>query len=319
MEMHAEDEFSVAFDYASGVTAERFQNPLWLVTEFFFGARLRHSVAVVKSYGARIVASALRDRNELARSRAPGEEEHGRKVVEGSLIQSFLDVLGDEKMVADAALNYLSAGRDTTAQALTWTFYLLMKHPKVVASIREEISDRLSCTEDADCPVPRLMSRFCDVGTLPYTHAVFNESLRLYPPIPFEIKQAVRATTLPDGAFLPKDSVVVWCPWAMNRSHLTWGPNADDFCPERWLADGKVMNRSAAEFPVFNGGPRTCLGKKMAESVSVQVIATMLWRFDFEAAEGGERVSKSSLTLPMKNGLPCRVALRPEAVADVES
>lgn len=153
---------------------------------------------------------------------------------------------------------------------------------------------------------------------MPYTTAVFYESLRLYPPIPFEIKQCVSATTLPDGTFLPADAVVVWCPWAMGRSRTTWGADAEAFRPERWLSDDDnssgsnerhVVARSAATFPVFNGGPRTCLGKRMAEAVAVQTMAALAWRFDFRAADeaGRERVSRSSLTLPMEGGLPCIV------------
>lgn len=171
---------------------------------------------------------------------------------------------------------------------------------------------------------------------MPYTIAAFNESLRLYPPIPFEIRQAQCPTTLPDGTFLPKDSVVVWCLWATNRSRLTWGNDADLFRPERWLVPAgrgeegrgeeeeeeerreegnkgsvRLVQRSASEFPVFNGGPRACVGRKMAELMAVQVIASVVWAFEFVPAyEGRERSSKSSLTLPMDGGLPVLVKIR---------
>jgi len=147
---------------------------------------------------------------------------------------------------------------------------------------------------------------------MPYTMAVFYESLRIFPPIPFEIRQCTgQAVTLPDGTFLPKDSVLVWCLWAMHRSKLTWGDDADEFKPERFLqSDGKLIQKSASEFPVFYGGQRTCLGKKMAEGIAVQVIPCMAWEFDFEAVGAGERRSKSSLTLPMEGGLPVFVGGR---------
>ncbi len=146
--------------------------------------------------------------------------------------------------------------------------------------------------------------------TMPYTMAVFYEALRFYPPIPFEIRQCVQAMCLPDGTFLPKSSIVVWCTWAMNRSKITWGADADSFRPERWLADGKLVSKSSSEYPVFNGGSRNCLGKKMAELVAVQVMATMAWTFEFAPVDGAERISKSSLTLPMDGGLPCYVTRR---------
>ncbi len=163
--------------------------------------------------------------------------------------------------------------------------------------------------------------------------AVFNESLRLYPPVPFEIKQCEIAATLPDGTFLPRGSVVVSCTWAMNRSKIMWGRDADCFRPERWLDEEvvgnfedhhginslkqkrwKVIPKTAFEFPVFHGGPRSCLGRKMAELLGVYVIASLVWEFDFEEEKGVgygyERVSKNSLTLPMEGGLPCYVAKR---------
>ncbi|KAK3316446.1 cytochrome P450 [Apodospora peruviana] len=321
MEMQADDEFAQSFDYASGGTAERFQNPLWQVTELIFGAKLRRSISIVKEFGRRIVASAVKDREQLQKQDLASEnsaDSNKLDQISGSLIQSLLDAIPDERMVADAALTYLSAGRDTTGQALTWTFYTLMRHPEVTAKIRAEV-EQVFAANGLSLPItseekeknsfdPTLFT----ASSMPYAMAVFYESLRLFPPIPFEIRQCTEAVTLPDGTFLPKDSVLVWCLWAMHRSKLTWGDDADDFKPERFLdADEggrkKVVNRGASEFPVFYGGPRTCLGKKMAEAIAVQVIPTMSWLFDFVPEDGDmqkERRSKTSLTMPMEGGLP---------------
>ena len=150
---------------------------------------------------------------------------------------------------------------------------------------------------------------------LPYTTAVFYEALRLFPPVPFEIKQCQLNVTLPDGTFLPSGSIVVWCIWAMNRSVDIWGetsPNLDTFHPERWLKQGRFVSKSAFEFPVFNGGPRSCLGKKMAEHMAAYVMVNIVRQFDLEEVISGkqperERRSQNSLTLPMQDGLPCRV------------
>ncbi|KAF4781289.1 cytochrome P450 [Colletotrichum scovillei] len=313
MEMHAEDTFGLAFDYASGATAERFQNPMWFLTEIFAGARLRKSISVVKSFGQSIVSSAMTDRKASLKPAPVVSQDLGSDRLDGisgSLVQSLLDSIGDEQLVADAGLNYLSAGKDTTAQALTWTFYLLMQHPEVVAKIREEV-DGIKKQSEEDT-LEKAIAEQGNPNTMPYVFSVFYEALRIFPPIPFEIKQAVQATTLPDGTFLPQNSVVVWCTWAMNRSRTTWGSDADQFRPERWLVGGKVINKSTSEFPVFNGGPRTCLGKKMAEIIAVQVIATVAGLFDCVRVDDSTRVSKSSLTLPMKDGLPCFVHRRPD-------
>ncbi|OAA68064.1 cytochrome p450 monooxygenase [Niveomyces insectorum RCEF 264] len=367
MEMHADDAFTVAFDLASGATTERFQNPLWFVTEPLLGAAdLRRALAVVKAFGRRIVASAVADRQAQHGGGADIVQETGartgthdagtRKVdeISGSLIQSLLDAISDHDVVADAALNYLSAGRDTVAQGLTWTLYLLMQHPRVVDLIRAEVEhllgpDALSAGEHADADADtdaaadddrlRALARLTPAA-LPYTLSTFYEGLRLYPPIPFEIKQVDAALlTLPDGTELPRGTLVIWCSWALNRSRHTWGADAETFRPERWLDTSttttstsstttttttssttttpsttippRVVSRSPAEFPVFHGGPRTCLGKKMAEAVAVQTIAAVVAGFDLAlAAPGAERVTKTSLTLPMEGGLPCYVRPR---------
>ena len=313
MEMHADDDFTLAFEHASGATAERFQNPLWRFTEMFTGAKLRTSLKTVKSFGQTIVGNAVSQR-KLSAEDIPKEDKVDE--VSGSLINSLLDAIEDEKLVADAALNYLSAGRDTVAQALTWTFYLLIKHPTVLSRLRQSVIDSNPGFQQEN-PSEASMRAHLTPDNLapakfPYILAIFNESLRLYPPVPFEIKQVQRDCTLPDDTFLPASSVVVWCPWAMNRSAATWGPDAEEFRPERWLSeDGtKILIKSAAVFPVFNGGARLCLGKKMAESMAVLVIATWAMLFDFEKAFEGNRTTGSSLTLPMEGGLPVYVKMR---------
>lgn len=111
MEMHADDDFTLAFDYASGATAERVQNPLWPITEVLFGAKMRKSIAIVKAFGKRIVDSAVEDRQDGDKSVTSATPSNGKlDEISGSLIQSLLDSIGDKQMVADAALNYLSAG-----------------------------------------------------------------------------------------------------------------------------------------------------------------------------------------------------------------
>lgn len=305
MEMHADDDFTVAFDYASGVTAERFQNPLWFITEVFTGSRFRRALKTVSSFGEKIVQSAVKDQRLENETISNKLDE-----VSGTLIQSFLRNIGDKKVVAEAALNYLSAGRDTVAQALTWTMMLLMQNRFATDKVRHEAQE---LSQDTSNPVGegQLNSTSFTHISLPYTMAVFYESLRIYPPIPFEIKQCEKATILPDGTFLPAKSILLWCTWAMNRSRILWGEDSGSFKPERWLAaDGKLVTKSTWEFPVFNGGSRTCLGKRMAEVMAAQVITTMVSLFDFMPAYDTPRVSKSSLTLPMQGGLPCYVKAR---------
>jgi cytochrome P450 len=183
-----------------------------------------------------------------------------------------------------------------------------MRNTSKLELIRQEISTVLKSVPNHD--LSKLDTAVFRPASMPYVMAVFYEALRLYPPVPFELKQCEQATTLPDGTFLPKHAILIWCTWAMNRSRLIWGEDADIFRPERWLDNGDLVSRTAYEYPVFNGGPRTCLGKKMAELVAVQVIATLALSFDFKAIDDRERISKNSLTLPMEGGLPCHMNLR---------
>ena len=107
MDMHADDSFSVSFEYASGKTGERFQNPLWQITELFFGKELRSSIVQVKKFGSSIVSTAVEHRKD---KKAASSASEPINAVSGSLINSLLDSIDDEQIVADAALNYLSAG-----------------------------------------------------------------------------------------------------------------------------------------------------------------------------------------------------------------
>ena len=335
MDMPGSLPFSKAFDFASGVTAQRFQNPFYKFKEFFVGAPLRRAVLEVKTCGRKIVSAAVEKRGDEESLKGSSTAD-SVDPLKNNLINSLLDHIEDQQVVADAAMNYLSAGRDTTAQSLTWTLYLLMRYPAAQQTVLEELR---AAFPNATRHLP-LSFDSVRPSSLPYTMAVFNESLRLYPPVPIEIKECIAESTFPDGTSLPKSSVVMWVPWAMGRSHEIWGKDADDFRPERWLlsddksieqkhevsidAKGRqkpaqLTSKNAFEFPVFNGGPRSCLGKRLAELLAVYVVATLVWNYDFEeiideklggSGVGNARLSQDSLTLPMEGGLPCTVRLR---------
>lgn len=109
MDMPASLPFSKAFDFASGATGERFQNPFWRIKEFLLGAPFRKAIYEVKRFGENIVAAAVQKRE----SRLKASQETKAKVVDplqNNLIDSLLDHIKDHHIVADAAMNYLSAG-----------------------------------------------------------------------------------------------------------------------------------------------------------------------------------------------------------------
>lgn len=109
MDMQASSTFSEAFDFASGAIGERFQNPFWRLTDLFFGSRLRHAVTEVKRFGRSIVVVAEQKRSGQI---AQGDKESSTysNSISGSLIHFLMDGIHDREIVADAALNYLSAG-----------------------------------------------------------------------------------------------------------------------------------------------------------------------------------------------------------------
>ncbi|KAL8659778.1 MAG: hypothetical protein Q9202_006953 [Teloschistes flavicans] len=315
MDMPASLPFSKAFDFASGAIGDRFQNPFWRIREYIFGSRLRRAVFEVKRFGLNIVSSTIEKRTK---DRTLTEKSLDKvNLLQNNLINSLLDHISDHQVVADAAMNYLSAGRDTTAQSLTWTFYLLLRHPRHQIKLLKELAVAFS-PGSASQNLEDVTYDNVQPASLPYTHSVFAETLRLYPPVPFELKECTIPTTFPDGTCLPQGSVVIWVPWALGRSRDIWGEESEYFKPERWLdSTGAIsLQKSAYEFPVFNAGPRSCLGKKLAELLAVAVLARLMWRYEFsEVLEkssggsglGGERKSQNSLTLPMEGGLPVRV------------
>ncbi|KAL9001460.1 MAG: hypothetical protein Q9169_000035 [Polycauliona sp. 2 TL-2023] len=322
MDIPASLPFSKAFDLASGAIGDRFQNPFWRIKEFILGAPLRRAFLEVKLFGNNIVSSTVEKRASSNITKTSSVK--AVDPLQDNLINSLLDHIPDHQVVADAAMNYLSAGRDTTAQSLTWTLYLLLRHPCHQESLLAEVA-RTFPSASLSSSLPGVTYDTVQPSALPYTHSIFTETLRLYPPVPFELKECTAPTTFPDGTWLPEGSAVIWVPWAMGRSHQIWGDDSEQFKPERWLGPSGsiVLQKSAFEFPVFNAGPRSCLGKKLAELLAVAVLARLMWRYDFnEVMEekwggcgvGRERKSQNSLTLPMEGGLPVRVKLRTEVI-----
>jgi len=127
-------------------------------------------------------------------------------------------------------------GRDTTAQNILWTVYELLRHPNALQRMRDEVTSALlGATEEAY--FEHLNSANTSAKSLPFTHAVVLESLRLHPPIPVEIRQVQQDFMLPDNTFLPSQTLVVWSPYAFGRSPHLYGSDSLHFKPEGWLND----------------------------------------------------------------------------------
>ncbi|KAF3935910.1 hypothetical protein ABW20_dc0106133 [Dactylellina cionopaga] len=194
----------------------------------------------------------------------------------------------DPIVLRDALTNILLAGRDTTASLLSFVFYLLVRHPDVEKSLRTAILETFGEESAAD------LLTFESLKSCKYLRWVIDETLRLYPVVPFNVRAPFEDTTLPLGGgpdgkspiFVPKGTPIEYSVYAMHRREDIWGPDANWFRPERW---GEPRNKEGFgnfEFLPFNGGPRICLGQQFALAEASYAIVRLFQRFKrFENAE----------------------------------
>uniref|UniRef100_A0A2N9ESI9 Cytochrome P450 n=1 Tax=Fagus sylvatica TaxID=28930 RepID=A0A2N9ESI9_FAGSY len=153
---------------------------------------------------------------------------------------------------------------------------------------------------------------FDELRDMHYLHAAISEAMRLYPPVPVDVKACLTDDILPDGTFVGKGWVVTYHTYAMGRMERIWGKNCSEFLPERWLENNGVCKQeSPFRFPVFHAGPRMCLGKDMAYIQMKSIAAAVIERFEMDV-ESKDKVPEHllSLTLRMKDGLFVKVKER---------
>lgn len=168
----------------------------------------------------------------------------------------------------DETLTMLLAGHETTALALSWTFYLLGQHPGIQRRLLEEAAAVLP---DRDVTVD-------DIPNLPFASAVIQESMRLYPPAWIIGRESVEGFALRDYAFGPQTMVIV-APWVLHR-HPRHFDEPEAFRPERWIDPVQRLPRYA--YMPFGGGPRICIGQRFAMIEAVLLLATIVRRFGVE-------------------------------------
>eukprot|EP00656_Telonema_subtile_P025635 TRINITY_DN2767_c0_g1_i2.p1 TRINITY_DN2767_c0_g1~~TRINITY_DN2767_c0_g1_i2.p1 ORF type:complete len:540 (+),score=156.64 TRINITY_DN2767_c0_g1_i2:201-1820(+) len=195
-----------------------------------------------------------------------------------------------EKYLTDVVLNLIIAGRDTTACMLSWTFYELARNPEVLAKLREELGGA-----DPD--------DYESMKHQPYLTAVFYEVERLWPSVPANGKVCQSDDTLPDGTRVTKGFMVAYYPYVMGRDPELY-PNPEQFRPERWLLEGKFKAPSQFEYPVFQAGPRVCLGTNFALMEATVATTKLLQSFDFELASPEKLLPDTGkLTMSIKGPL----------------
>jgi len=232
-------------------------------------------------------------------------EHRASGVDRGDLLSMLLmaqDEEGDGGSMTDAqlrdeAMTLFVAGHETTANALTWTWYLLSQHPDVEAKLHEEIDAVLN----GKVPAAN------DVAKLRYTEMVLAESMRLYPPAWTMGRRAL--TDYQVGGFvIPANSIVLMSPWVMHHD-ARFFPEPFEFDPERWTSEARESRPKFSYFP-FGGGPRVCIGEQFAWMEGVLLIATIAQRWKMRLAPGQVVEPKPMITLRPKYGMRMIVEAR---------
>eukprot|EP00968_Pinguiococcus_pyrenoidosus_P028132 scaffold7650_cov439-Pinguiococcus_pyrenoidosus.AAC.1 len=276
--------------------------PLWRLRRWLLpsGRRFLAALRVVDDYAYSVVR---RRRKQLAT--AGGETE---KRAYADLLTLYLthpetksSNLSDH-FLRNLIMNILIAGRDTTAQALSWTFFLLATHKDIQDNAAAEAHAIIGASG-----VKRHVS-YEEVAKMKYILAVFNEALRLFPSVPKEGRICNEADTWPDGTRIKPGEWANFTPYSMGRSEELWGEDCLEFRPERFLADTKP---SPFIFTAFLAGPRMCLGQNLAYLEARTVIARILASYTVSLPEAAPPVEyDNSITLPMKHGLWLRFERR---------
>lgn len=296
--------FASAFDEAQKNTFLRFVNPIWPATERILSFLMPWKPSMNEHLD--IVDGFARNVTEKRRVQIEAGEVHK------DLLSRFMDarnhkgnLLSNDEL-RDIVLNFVIAGRDTTAQALSWTFYMLMCHPRVEKKLLEEINQHIS-----DDDINDSASLYEKIKNMTYAHAVFYEVLRHYPSVPLNQKYALNDDIWPDGTHIKKGDYILWCPYVQGRSEKVWGSDAKQFRPERWITpEGELKRESQGQWPAFHAGPRVCLGQHLATLEALIAIIFLVKRYKFTLMAGQEITYQVSLTLPMRYGMKVMVERR---------
>ena len=229
------------------------------------------------------------------------QERRARVEDRGDLLSALLRARDDDgsgmtdQQLRDEAMTIVLAGHETTALALSWTWYLLSQHPEVEQRLSAELTDVLKGRP----PGPE------DVAQLPFTEAVLLETMRLYPPIFGIGRESIAACDL-NGFALPAHTNVYMVPYVIQRDPRYFD-EPDQFRPERWL-DGLAKRLPRFAYFPFGGGPRLCIGQPFAMLESVLILSTIAQRWRLRLAAGQQVGMLPALTLRPKYGMRMRIS-----------
>jgi len=217
-----------------------------------------------------------------------------------SILMSARDETGQpmpDRQLRDEAVTLLLAGHETTALALSWTFYLLGRHPDVDAELAAEVQSVLNDREATVDDLPRLT----------FTEHVVTEAMRLYPPAWFFGREALHDCEV-GGYPTRAGTTVLVSPWVLHRDPRFYDA-PDAFRPGRWSNDlARKLPRFA--YMPFGGGPRICIGNRFAMMEAVLILATVIQRFRLEWQSDRPVVPRPSITLRPQGGVWVKLLAR---------
>lgn len=209
-------------------------------------------------------------------------------------------------------ISFIMAGRDTTSAAMTWFFWLLSRYPNTENDLVKEIKKFK--------PKETTTLNYESLKELTFLKASLNECMRLYPPVAWDSKHATCDDTLPDGTKVLAGDRVTYFPYGMGRMETLWGKDWFEFRPDRWFVEegleknegGRLIMREVCpfKFPIFQAGPRVCLGKEMAFVQMKYVVASILSRFEIRVVSPEKPVFVPLLTAHMAGGLKVLLSKR---------
>ena len=201
----------------------------------------------------------------------------------------------NDQQIRDEISGIYGAGHETTALALTWAWHALNKYPDVLAKIRTEV-DALGHTIQAS-----------DLPNLPYTLAVLEETMRLYPPVPMTVRFAFERTEL-GGIPISKGNLVAIAIRNIHR-HPDYWQDPLTFKPDRFLPENKASLSRHAYMP-FLTGPHMCIGNHFALIEGQLLLAMMVQSNDVTESPKQSDEAKMAITMRPKYGLPVRITVR---------
>jgi len=301
--------FPRAFDRAQYLINQRIWQPrfLWRIKHALQLGEERELTEVIKEvhgYCDRVVEARLQESQSTVR-RYP------------DLVSRFITHAHEQgieltrEYLRDVVLNFMLAGRDTTACLLSWAVYELTRNPAEEQRILEEIE---LFKAKAGASLQKDWSpNYEQCNQMVYVDAFLREVLRLHPSVPQDAKFAVEECILPDGGYrVPRNAMVCYVIYAMGRNKQVFGDDVLEFKPSRWIDSARKVP-TPFEFPVFNAGLRTCLGQHVAILEAKVMLCSLLGRFRVRShlQEAPDNpLYQLTIVLPIKGGMPVSVQRR---------